>query len=274
MYVRGQWTTYMMTTLRWIPSPDLLNSNLGALHAIIESEVDAVTGSPEDLKPGVQEPECPETFPEEDEWRSPTREQGSSEYHSDEEREMVDWPRIPGSPSDQEVYPLTIENEDRQPDIPLHAVSWKDESHPMWVRIRTVMDSGAADSVAPPTLAPQVDITESAGSRRGQCYVSASGTRLANMGQKVLNVTTNEGKDTTVLYQIAEVSRPLTSVSATCDKGNWVVYTPKGGFIYNMQTGERTSFERQGGIYQLDLWVRDEENRGGQPSSDFPRQGY
>ena len=115
------------------------------------------------------------------------------------------------------------------------------------------MDSGAADSVAPPTLAPQVEITESPGSRRGQCYVSASGNRLSNMGQKVLKIQTNEGKDTTVLYQIAEVSRPLTSVSATCDKGNWVVYTPQGGFIYNMQTGERTNFERQGGIYQLDL---------------------
>ena len=45
------------------------------------------------------------------------------------------------------------------------------------------------------------------------------------MGQKFLNIQTNEGKDTTALYQIAEVSRPLASVSATCDKGNWVIYT-------------------------------------------------
>ena len=94
------------------------------------------------------------------------------------------------------------------------------------------------------------------------------------MGQKVLNIQTNEGKDTTVLYQIAEVSRPLTSVSATCDKGNWVVYTPHGGFIMNCRTGERTSFERQGGIYELDLWIRDEDNRGSSPPSSFPRQGY
>ena len=47
------------------------------------------------------------------------------------------------------------------------------------------------------------------------------------MGQHVLNIQTNEVKDTTVLYQIADVSRPLTSVSATCDRGNWVVYTLK-----------------------------------------------
>ena len=103
-----------------------------------------------------------------------------------------------------------------------------------------MMDSGAADSVAPPTLAPQVEISESPGSRRGQCYVSASAGRMPNMGQKVLNIQTNEGKDTTVLYQIAEVSRPLTSVSATCDKGNWVVYGPEGGFTMKCETEERT----------------------------------
>ena len=171
-------------------------------------------------------------------------------------------------------YPLIIEHGDKQVDTPLHSVSWKDESHPMWVRIRTVMDSGAADSVAPPTLAPKVEITESPGSRRGQCYVSASAGRMQNIGQKVLSIQTNEGKDTTVLYQIAEVSRPLTSVSATCDRGNWVVYTPQGGFIMNCQTGERTSFERSGGIYDLDLWIRDDENRGSHPSPSFPRQGY
>ena len=136
------------------------------------------------------------------------------------------------------------------------------------------MDSGAADSVAPPTMAPKVAVQESPGSKRGQCYVSASAGRMPNMGQMVLNILTNEGRDTTALYQIAEVSRPLTSVSATCDRGNWVVYTPQGGLIMNCQTGERTSFERKGGIYELDLWITDEDMRGGGQSTSFPRQGY
>ena len=73
----------------------------------------------------------------------------SGEFHSGEEQET-------GSPDDKEVYPLTIEHGDKQVDTPLHSVSWKDESHPMWVRLRTVMDSGAADSVAPPALAPRL----------------------------------------------------------------------------------------------------------------------
>ena len=97
---------------------------------------------------------------------------------------------------------------------------------------------------------------------------------MPNIGQKVLNIQTNEGKDIIVLYQIAEVSRPLTSVSATCDRGNWVVYTSQGGFIINCQIGERTSLERSGGIYELDLWMRDENSYGGNSTSSFPRQGY
>ena len=71
----------------------------------------------------------------------------SGEFHSGEERET-------GSPSDQEGFPLTIVQGDKQSDTPLHSVSWRDEIHPMWVRNSTVMDSGAADSVAPPTLSP------------------------------------------------------------------------------------------------------------------------
>ena len=57
-------------------------------------------------------------------------------------------------------------------------------------------------------------------------------------------------------------------------KGNWVVCTPQGGFIINCQTGERKSFERSGGIYELDLWMRDEDKHGSDQASSFPRQGY
>ena len=98
---------------------------------------------------------------------------------------------------------------------------------------------------------------------------------MPNLGQKVLNVQTNEGKNTTLVYQVTEVSRPLTSVGATCDRGNWVVYNSQGGFILNCQTGERTSFERTAsGIYELDLWMKDDKSRESMPNSSFPRQGY
>jgi hypothetical protein len=104
-------------------------------------------------------------------------------------------------------------------------------------------------------------------------HVSASGGRLPNMGQQKLRVQTNEGRDAMVLYQIAEVSRPLTAVSQTCDNGNCVMFTPNGGFIWNLKTGSKTNFERRGGIYELDLWVKDADLAGGGTSTGFPRPG-
>ena len=90
------------------------------------------------------------------------------------------------------------------------------------------------------------------------------------MGQQRLKVQTNEGRDSKVVYQIAEVSRPLTAVSQTCDNNSWVVYTPYGGFILSCVTGGRTYFDRRGDIYELDLWVKEEDL---QPAG-FPRPGH
>jgi len=90
------------------------------------------------------------------------------------------------------------------------------------------------------------------------------------MGQQQMKVQTNEGRYAMALYQIAEVSRPLTAVIQTCDNGNWVVNTPEGGFIWNSKTGGKTNFERRGGIYELDLWVKDADITGGSQSTGFP----
>ena len=174
---------------------------------------------------------------------------------------------------DLPACPLTIEQGSIGCDLPLNALSWRDESHPQWVRVKSVMDSGAAQSVAPPSMAPGVVIEASPGSQRGHHYVSASGGRLPNLGQQKLKIKTNEGRDAMVLYQVAELSRPLTAVSETCDNGNWVVFTPEGGFIWNLRTGGQTTFERRGGIYELDLWVKDSDRTGGNQSTGFPRPG-
>ena len=234
-------------------------------------------------------------FPEDDEWRTPPRPQSYTPEYSlsgsptpesvrsgKRESPFQKW----GSPlgtldslefhsgEDPEILLQTIEEGDESNDSPLNSVSWMDESHLGWKKVTTVMDSGAWDSVAPPSVAPKVAIEESPKSRRGSCYVTASAGRLPNMGQKALNAWTSEWKDVNVLYQIAEVSRPLTSVSATCDKGNVVVYTSQGGFIQNCEAGERTHFERNGGIYELDLWMRDEDNPGSSQPPSVHRQGY
>ena len=116
-------------------------------------------------------------------------------------------------------------------------------------------------------------ILDSSGSVRGQAYIAAGHERIHNSGQQVLDVVTKEGFETQALYQIAEVTRPLTAVRTTCDRGNVVVYGPHGGCVYDVGSGIQTDFTPRGGIYELDLWMRTDQcgSSGLQPC--FPRQG-
>ena len=118
-----------------------------------------------------------------------------------------------------------------------------------------------------------VPTLDSPGSLRGQAYIAAWHVRIPNLGQHTLNVVTNEGHETQTVYQIAEVTRPLTAVGTTCGKGNFVVYGPCGGCIYNLGTGIQTNFTRRGGIYELDLWMKTNQNHSGDQQQGFPWPG-
>ena len=85
-------------------------------------------------------------------------------------------------------------------------------------------------------------------------------------------MVTNVGQEVQALYQIAEVTRPLTAVGSTCDRGNVVIYGPHGGCILNLESGAQTDFVRRGGIYELDLWMRTAQTDEGY-QRDFPRLG-
>jgi hypothetical protein len=142
-----------------------------------------------------------------------------------------------------------------------------------WQKIKGVMDSGASESVAHPSMCPQYAVKPSVGSTTGLKYVSASGDVIANLGEQLLEVETEDGMQTKIRYQSAEVSRPLNSVSEICDAGGndgqYVVFSRYGGVILNLETGRRTSFDRVDGIYELGLWVKPPSNE----ASVFPRPG-
>ena len=94
------------------------------------------------------------------------------------------------------------------------------------------------------------------------------------MCQQVLDGVTNESFETQTLYQIAEVTRPLTAVGSTCDQGNVVTYGPHGRCILNLETWIQTDFTRRGGIYELDLWMRTNQHNSGDQQQGFPWPGH
>jgi hypothetical protein len=138
----------------------------------------------------------------------------------------------------------------------LYGSEWRAEPNGEWVKVESVMDSGASAPVVPPTMAPKVPIGASEGSRRGQNYTSASKHKLPNLGEQLLDAVTEAGEETNVLFQIADVSRPLVSVSAICEMGNRVIFGKSGGVVQNLTTGRETPFQRKNGIYVLALWLK------------------
>ena len=139
-----------------------------------------------------------------------------------------------------------------------------------WARMETVVDSGAAESVAPSSMAPWIPTVPSEGSKRGQVYMSANGAKLANLGEKHFQVMTAEGNPAAATFQVAEVTRPLCSVTRICDRGNTVVFTAEGGYIQNTASGVKSNFSRRNNVYVMEMYV-EEPPTSSTAAADFAR---
>ena len=151
-------------------------------------------------------------------------------------------------------------------DKPILGCSWKSEPETWnagkWVKVDSVVDSGASTPVAPPSMAPNCTIRPSEGSRRGQKFTSASKHKLKNLGEQRLDACTEDGHETEVLFQIADVSRPLVSVSGICERGNRVIFGRAGGVVQCLRSGRETPFYKRNGIYVLSMWLKDGDSSG------------
>ena len=119
--------------------------------------------------------------------------------------------------------------------------SWRSEPEiyqdNKWVKVNSVVDSGASTGVAPPGMVPNVKVVPSEGSNRKQMFTSASKHKLKNVGEQRILACTEAGEPMDVLFQIADVSKPLVSVSAICERGNRVIFGRSGGVVQNLKSG-------------------------------------
>ena len=135
----------------------------------------------------------------------------------------------------------------------------------------------------PKSWLPDFPIEESEGSRRGEFYHTADGTRIYNQGQRRVTVATQDGNiERGMTFQIADVDKALGSVKQIVNKGNKVVFDQdaKGtdvSYILNKITQERMPLRVENGVYVLDLVVAPPRHRTSAAavagSSGFTRQG-
>ena len=145
---------------------------------------------------------------------------------------------------------VCMRNQDQQPLL----TAWRTEAEG-WHQIEVVLDSGAADSVCPRNMCPQFPIEDSEASKAGVYYTGANGGKLFNLGQTHVPVSLDNGSRSLATFQVADVSRPLMSVSKVCEMGNRVVFGAAGGYILNIATGATTQFIKKDGIYVFNMWI-------------------
>ena len=97
------------------------------------------------------------------------------------------------------------------------------------MKLETVVDSRAAESVAP--LCPT-----------GTLIVER---RQPNTGRNKFDMVTLEGHGVQAAFQVAEVTRPLCSVSKMCDKRIQVVFELGEGNVEHIKKGTRPNFTKQ-----------------------------
>ena len=74
---------------------------------------------------------------------------------------------------------------------------------------KITIDSGAAVCVAPPSWCPQYKTQQSAGSKMGVHYVTASGNKVKNEGEERIKIRTKAGDVRQMTFQVAQVAKPL-----------------------------------------------------------------
>ena len=135
--------------------------------------------------------------------------------------------------------------------------SWRSKPDGKWVKIKSVVDSSASVPVAPPSMLPNVVVKPSEGSKRGQKFTSASKHKLKHLGEQRARAFTEQGEPAEVLFQVADVSKPLVLVSAICERSSHVIFGQNGGIIQNMRSGSQTPFYREKSVYVVSIWLLD-----------------
>ena len=114
--------------------------------------------------------------------------------------------------------------------------------------------------------APGYAVQDSPGSRRGQNFIVGNGERVPNEGQIFVNFTADLGGGETTdlrsVFQVADMIRPLMSVSQICDQGFKCVFTEAHALVMNAEGKTMCKFDRQSDLYVAKLRLRQPEPFG------------
>ena len=137
-----------------------------------------------------------------------------------------------------------------------------------WIEIEITVDSGACETVMPASLCSCISITKSSTSH-GAEYEVANGQTLPNLGERRCQMMTiGSASAKKIVFQVADVHKPLLSISRCADLGFNCHLGETGGYLEDRVTGETIPLQRRDNLYVTKAWVR----RDPDPSPEPPFQ--
>ena len=148
---------------------------------------------------------------------------------------------------------------------PISAIATPDD----WVEIEVTVDSGACETVMPASMCTGIYIHKSSCSH-GAEYEVANGASIPNLGERrclLMSLGSNVAKS--IVFQVADVHKPLLSVSRCADMGFKCILEKESGYLEHHETGECIPLHRRDNLYHMRVWVKND--LAAQPIPGDPR---
>ena len=131
-----------------------------------------------------------------------------------------------------------------------------------WVEIEVTVDSGACETVMPADICKAIAIMKSMESD-GAEYEVANGECIPNLGERrCLLMTVGSKEPKKIVFQVADVHKPLLSISRCADMGFDCHLGKTGGYLEDTVTGERIPLARKDNLYTMRAWIRRDPDAG------------
>ena len=133
-------------------------------------------------------------------------------------------------------------------------VKWMDDEYyePL-EKVEMTLDSGSAACALPPTVGTQFGIVP--GSCNQKMYKTANGQKIADQGQRVLQVRTKDLHKARMRFRVTDVHKPLVSAYEMVKRGNKIVLDSKCSYFLNKATGVKTELLVKNGVYTFLVWL-------------------
>ncbi len=153
------------------------------------------------------------------------------------------------------------------------------------VEVHVAADTGSCAHVVGPKDIPGSIAVKPPASGRVRNFVGAGGDGIKNHGEAVVQLVLEDGTVVNSTVQVADVVRPLHSVSVICDAEHEMLYTKECGYVVPEGTLSRflaninviARYPRRGGLYVAKMKARrprpKPSPKGAAGKSSFTRPG-